>query len=230
MAVEELDRELAMVADQVLSLKSGEIIARGVSFEEYLEKYAGDFCELVEGNVIKMSPIHQDHDELTRYFATLLSAYFEIKPIGQIRQAPFVMKMFPDSPNREPDLQVILNTNPGQLKPTYMDGPADICIEVVSPDSVDRDRGEKFVEYEKGGVGEYWIFDPIHKEALFYRLNAEGVYVPQYADADGNYRTPALPGLVVPVPTLWQEQLPGPIAVAQAMVEYNKGEMKGEAK
>jgi hypothetical protein len=41
--------------------------------------------------------------------------------------------------------------------------------------------------------------------------------VPQYADADGNYRTPALPGLVLHVPTLWHEQLPGPIAVAQAV-------------
>jgi Uma2 family endonuclease len=82
---------------------------------------------------------------------------------------------------------------------------------------VDRDRGDKFVEYEKGGVGEYWIFDPIHKETLFYRLNAEGVYVPQYADVDGNYQTPILPDLMLHVPTLWQEQLPDLYAVAQAV-------------
>ncbi len=206
-----------MVADQVLSLKSGEIIATGVSFEEYLDKYAGDFCELVEGNVIKMSLIHEDHDQLTRYLATLLTAYFEIKPIGRLRQAPFVMKIFPDSPNREPDLQVILNTNQGQLKPTYMDGPADICIEVVSPDSVGRDHGEKLAEYEAGGVGEYWILDPIREESRFYRLNEAGIFIRQEEDEQGNYRTPALPGLVLHVPTLWQEQLPGPIAVAQAV-------------
>jgi Uma2 family endonuclease len=127
------------------------------------------------------------------------------------------MKISPDSPKREPDLEIILNTNAGELKPTYMDGPADICIEIISPGSVGEDRGTKFSEYEKGGVGEYWIFDPIHQEALFYRLNANGVYMPQYADTEGNYRTPALPGLVLHVPTLWQEQLPGPIAVAQAV-------------
>ena len=40
-----------------------------------------------------------------------------------------------------------------------MNGAADICIEVISPESVIRDRGEKFEEYERGGVGEYWIFD-----------------------------------------------------------------------
>jgi Uma2 family endonuclease len=218
MASMELERELAVVAgDQAQSQVTAEIIATGVSFEEYLDKYAGDFCELVEGNVIKMSPIHEDHDKLTRYLASLLDAYFEIRPIGQIRIAPFVMKISSDSPKREPDLQIILNTNLGELKPTYMDGPADICIEIISPGSVDEDRGKKFTEYEKGGVGEYWIFDPIHKEALFYRLNAEGIYAPQQADADGNYRTPALPGLVLHVPTLWQEQLPGPIAVAQAV-------------
>jgi Uma2 family endonuclease len=127
------------------------------------------------------------------------------------------MKLSPDLPNREPDLQVIMNTNTGQLKPTLMDGPADICIEIASPGTIDVDRGDKFVEYEKGGVTEYWFLDSIHREALFYRLNEAGVYVPQPIDQDGNYRTTALPGLVVHVPTLWQDELPGPGATFRAV-------------
>jgi Uma2 family endonuclease len=184
-----------MVADQLLSLKSGQIIAADVSFEEYLEKYAADFCELVEGNVIKMSPIHEDNDKLTRYLANLLDAYLEIRPIGQIRIAPFVVKVSTDSPKREPDLQIILNTNLGKLRPTYMEGPTDICIEIISPGSVEEDRGTKFSEYEKGGVGEYWIFDPIHKEALCYRLNAEAftcLNMPTLMATTARPRCPAL--------------------------------------
>ena len=196
---------------------SGEIVATGVSFEDYLERYAAHFCEWVDGVVIRMSPIHKTHDSLSRYAARLLEAYFEVNPIGQIRQAPFVMRISRVKVSREPDLQVILNTNPGNLTPTYMDGPADICIEIVSPESVTRDHGEKFDEYEKGGVPEYWIIDAIHKETRFYRLNEEGVYVRQVEDADGNYRTPNLPGLVLHVLTLWQDNLPGPIAIGQAV-------------
>jgi Uma2 family endonuclease len=206
-----------MVAHVVVKKDSHEIIATGVSFEEYMEKYAGDFCELVEGNVIKKPPIHERHDELSRYLSVLFGAYFAVKPIGIIRRAPFVMRALPELPKREPDLQIILKTNPKQPKPTLMDGAADICIEIVSPGSEDTDRGEKFIEYEKGGVGEYWIFDHRRKEALFYRLNEEGVYIPQYADDDGNYRTPILPGFALHVPTLWQSPLPDLFSVADAV-------------
>jgi len=206
-----------MATSDRMQTVEGEIIATGVSFEEYLEKYAGIHCELVGGNVIKMSPASQRHNLMIGYLFTLLGAYFELRPIGVVITQPFTQRLPNVEPKREPDLLVVLKSNPHELNETYLDGPADICIEVVSPDSLDRDRGDKFVEYEKGGVGEYWIFDPIHREALFYRLNAEGIYAPQQADADGNYSTPALPGFVLHVPTLWQKQLPGPIATAQAV-------------
>jgi Uma2 family endonuclease len=196
---------------------SGGIVATGISFEDYLEQYAADFCEWVEGNVIQMSPVHDYHDGMTLYVATLLSAYFELKPIGRIRREPFVMKQTAPLSGREPDIQVILNTNPHQLTPTYMDGPADICIEVVSPESVTRDYGEKFEEYEKSGVREYGIKDYLHRECRFFRLNDQGHYVHYTEDAEGNYRTPLLPGLVLHVPTLWEANLPGPIAIGQAV-------------
>lgn len=47
-----------------------------------------------------------------------------------------------------------------RLKETYLDGPADLVVGIVSPDSVGRDRGEKFYEYAQGGVPEYWLIDP----------------------------------------------------------------------
>jgi Uma2 family endonuclease len=42
-----------------------------------------------------------------------------------------------------------------------MDGAADIVIELVSPESVHRDYGEKLYEYEQAGVPGYWIIDPL---------------------------------------------------------------------
>ncbi len=129
-----------MVADVVIKKESGEIVATGVSDEEYTEKYAGDFCELVEGNVIKMSPIHERHNELSQYLIIFLNAYFAAKPIGMIRGAPFVMQALPDLPKREPDIQVILKSNPNQPQPTIMRAPSDICIEIISPGSEAIDR------------------------------------------------------------------------------------------
>lgn len=193
------------------------VVATGGSFEEYLERYAADFCEWVGGKVIKMSSSHEYHDILNRYLTILLEAYFEMRPIGRTRRGPFVMKQPAPLSVREPDIQVILNSNPHELTPTYMDGPADICIEVVSPESVSRDHCEKFEEYEKSGVREYWIVDRLHKECRFYRRDEAGQFVPFKEDAQGNYQTPLLPGLVVQVATLWGADLPGPGAIVQAV-------------
>ncbi len=197
------------------SLAEEPIVAANVSFEAYLAHYAADFYELENENVIKMSPIHEDHDLISRYFGTLFDAYFEVKPIGRVRQAPFVMKL--EQRSREPDVQIILHTNPNRLTPTYMDGAADIVIEIISPESGARDRGKKFDEYEKAGVKEYWLFDPIRRESLFYRLNDEGVYSRQDVDENGQYQTPLLPELRLHVATLWQKLLPGPSAIAQSV-------------
>lgn len=194
-----------------------EIAATNVTFDDYLENYAADYHEWLEGTVYKMSPIHERHDELTRYLATLFMAYFDAKPIGRIRQAPFVMRFKEYNIAREPDIQVILQANYDKLKPTFMDGAADICIEVVSLESIERDHGTKFLEYEMGGVAEYWVVDPIHDESRFFRLNADRKYVAQREDQDGNYQTPRLPGFTLHVPTLWTDPLPGFSAIAEAV-------------
>jgi Uma2 family endonuclease len=127
--------------------------------------YAADHCEWVEGVVIKMSPAELRHNKLIQYLYLLLNFYFEFRPVGEVISPPFVMRL-PEFPNRrrEPDLMVILKSNPNELKETYMDGAPHICVEVVSEGSIERDRGEKFKEYEKGGVLEHWIIDPLRND------------------------------------------------------------------
>ncbi len=203
------------ISKQVLDDLIGEIVATNVSLEDYMETYAGQHCEWIEGVVIKM-PGSLKHNDLIFFLRQLLAAYFDLRPLGRVISQPFVM-ILPAFPKRrrEPDLMVVLKTNPRELKDTYLDGAADICIEVVSEESIERDHGDKFREYEIGGVPEYWIIDPLHDEARFYRLNDQARYERQSEDAGGNYRTPALPGLALHVPTLWQDELPGPAATIQ---------------
>lgn len=196
-----------------------QVIALDVTSEDYLTHYAESHCEWVDGVVYKMSPIRDTHYLISSYLARLLGTYFEIKPIGRLRQDPFVMRL-PDVPSmRQPDLQIILNDNPNDLTPTYMNGAADICIEIVSPGSVDMDRGTKYREYEAGGVGEYWIIDPLRTEAMFHRLNEAGLYQLHLANEAGIYQTAMLPALQLHVLTLWRSEanMPGPAAVLSAV-------------
>jgi Uma2 family endonuclease len=200
-------------------LPAGEIVATDVSFEDYMARYALTFHEWVRGVVIQMSPASRVHDDLTIYLRQWLNIYFELNPIGQALNAPFVMSVEAIGAGREPDVQVILNSNPGQLTDTRMIGPADICIEVVSPESVARDYGDKFMEYEKAGVREYWIIDPLRQRCDFNRLDESGVYGVVPLDETESYRTPLLPRLTLHVPTLWLDELPGVLATTQVILK-----------
>ncbi len=219
------DRDIlirALIGDDI-DLPAGEIIAVGVSLEDYMERYAEDHCEWVEGYVIKMSPGSLKHNGIIYYLYDLLRIFFARRSIGRVVGQPFVMRLpaFPRR-RREPDLFVVLKTNPSELKDTYMDGPADICIEIVSDESFERDHGEKFKEYEKGSVPEYWIIDPLRKEGRFYRRDEAGLYIHQAVDSQGNYFTPTLPKLAINIPTLWIDELPDPeaiVAAVKAMLE-----------
>jgi Uma2 family endonuclease len=195
----------------------GVIVATGISADDYMERFAAHHYEWVRGYVIDRRPVTLRHQLFEGYLRDLLDAYFAFNSIGRVIGAPFVMRVDATNSRREPDLQVILKTNPGELTETYMHGPADICIEIVSAESVAQDYGEKFQEYEAGGVREYWIFDPIRTQSHFYRLDENGVYRQILPDAEGNYRTPLLPQFALHVPTLWQDTLPNIVAIVESV-------------
>ena len=187
-----------------------------VSAEEYLATYAHDHFEWDNGELIKMSPVTRLHDFLSGYLYIFLTTYFRFRPIGVVMREPFLMRVDSAGVKREPDLQIILNDNPGEFTDTAMLGPADICIEVVSPESVERDYGTKLRLYEMAGVKEYWLIDYLRRAAHFYRLNDEGNYILQPIES-GVYETPLLPGLHIDVPTLWSQPLPDPVAIVDAV-------------
>ncbi len=125
--------------------------------------------------------------------------------MGLVLSAPFQMKM---KQGREPDLLFVAQEHLDRLKETYLDGPADLVVEIISPESLERDRGAKFVEYEAGGVPEYWLLDPLRRWVEFYRLGEDGRYRAAFAGAEGTYHSVALPGFWLRVEWLWQEPLP----------------------
>lgn len=76
-----------------------------------------------------------------------------------------------------------------------MAGGADLVIELVSDDSVGRDRVAKLAEYEAAGVAEYWLFDPRPgKQRADFFLLADGRFRPAALDPAGRFRSRALPG------------------------------------
>ena len=180
-----------------------------MTYEEFLAQADEDVpAEWVDGEVILMSPASSKHQDLADFLTALLRLFVEAHQLGFVLSAPFQMKLATRPSGREPDVLFVSSDRLDRLKEMYLDGPADLAVEVVSADSQARDRVDKFYEYEQGGVREYWLIDPVRKEAEFYLLGDDNVYHRAAVTADGEFHSAVLEGLRLKVAWLWQEPLP----------------------
>ncbi len=179
-----------------------------MTFEEFLQWGDEDtWAEWVNGEVIQLSPASDRHQDLVVFLSALLRHFAEARQGGVVRTAPFPMKTGPALGAREPDIIYVAREHLDRLKKNYLDGPADIVVEIISPESRGRDRGEKFYEYEQAGVPEYWLVDYLRKQAEFYQRGEDGIYRPAPAP-DGIFRSAVLKGLWLKLDWLWQDALP----------------------
>jgi Uma2 family endonuclease len=188
-----------------------------VTFEEFLAWCDEDtHAEWVDGEIIMMSPASDQHQNLVEFLITVLRLFNESQQAGWVRVAPFIMRTTIHPSGREPDILFVTSERMHLVQPTFLDGSADLIVEIVSPESIGRDRGEKFVEYEAAGVREYWLIDPLRQQAEFYQLDDQGLYRPAALD-DGIYRSNVLNGFWLRVAWLWQSPLPPVLSVLKEL-------------
>ncbi len=160
------------------------------------------------GEVVMTSPASNKHQDISGFLESVARSFVETHNLGVVRSAPFQMKL--EHSGREPDLLFVAAEHLDRLKPTYLDGPADLVVEIASPESAERDRGTKFYEYARGGVPEYWLIDPQAQWVEFHRL--EGThYRLAFGGREGRYESLMLPVFWLRVEWLWQTPLPHPL-------------------
>jgi Uma2 family endonuclease len=180
-----------------------------MTWEEFLARDAEEHrAEWVDGEIVFMSPASADHQRIIFFLARLIAAFAEARRLGEVFIPPFLMRLATKPSGREPDILFVSAEHADRVRDTYLDGPADLAIEVASPESDARDRGTKFVEYEAAGIPEYWFIDPLRKDALFHRLGTDGHYHLAPVDPEGFYRSEAVPSFTLQVAWLWQRPLP----------------------
>jgi len=191
-----------------------------MTYEEFLEWADEDtWAEWVDGEVIMLTPASTRHQQVAGFLNHVMQIYVEYGDLGIVISAPFQMKL---ERGREPDLLFVAREHLDRLKENHLDGPADIAVEIVSPESTGRDWREKFYEYERGGVREYWLIDPDRRWAEFYRLGEKGRYEAVLAGSEGVFRSAVLEGFWLRVEWLWQEPLPEVETTAWEILGYDQ--------
>jgi len=176
-----------------------------ISYEQFLEWLDEDtWAEWVDGEVVLMSPISDEHQAVVNYLTTLLLFHTLETRAGRVLTEPFQMKSGSNLPGRSPDILFVSAERQHLIQRHFLNGPADLVVEVISPESRARDRGEKYYEYEQAGVREYWIIDPERKQVEFYVLSEKGIYQPAFVGHEGEYRSAAIEGFWLRVEWLWE--------------------------
>ncbi|HLJ54837.1 MAG TPA: Uma2 family endonuclease [Chthonomonadaceae bacterium] len=194
---------------------------RRMTYQEFLDWADEDVhAEWVDGAVeythLSIDPDTQEltmsvsrtHTKIGKFLIRLLESWIEDTQAGELQYAPFQMKTGPDLPGREPDVFFVATEHLDRLREKYLDGPADAVFEIVSADSVTRDHLWKRSEYESGGVREYWIIDPLKKEALLYSLGADGRYARIDLESDGRLHSRVMPGVAFSPEWFWRPRPP----------------------
>jgi Uma2 family endonuclease len=148
------------------------------------------------------------------FVLTLIQCYVRQEKLGRVLYDPFQMKLGSRS-SRAPDVLVVSNARKSAIKRTYLDGPADLVVEVVRPDEPKRDYVKKYQEYERAGVREYWIIDPQQRSCQFHELRDDGKFRAAEIGIDSIYRSKVLPGVWLQIDWLWPESQPTPSYVLQ---------------
>lgn len=185
-----------------------------MDYEQFLERYAGVRAEWIDGEVELMSPVSSAHQRIGNFLFRVISDFVETYDLGQVFQLEFQMKLVGQKRGREPDLFFVPKAKYGQIHSGYFDGPGDLVIEIISPESVGRDQVDKFNEYQRGGVPEFWLIDPVAQQVTFFHRDAIGRFQVVSPSDDGIYHCPAMPGFWLRLDWLWQSP-PPPLPVVR---------------
>ncbi|MFN8375217.1 MAG: Uma2 family endonuclease [Anaerolineae bacterium] len=125
--------------------------------------------ELLEGDIIvSPSPVPL-HQRIIGLIYTLLT---KLIPNGEVFFAPIDV-YFDEDNVPQPDVVWVAAESKCIVGEKRLIGPPDLIVEVFSPGTVRTDKKKKFRLYQKYGVREYWMVDPVEQYVEVWQHDGE---------------------------------------------------------
>src|SRR5258708_3918441 len=151
-------------------------IASNVRFtpEDLLRLPDRNGYELVNGQLVER-PVSKESSRIGARIVWLLMSEANKTGEAEVYGADLGYQCFPGDPKevRKPDGSVIRRERLTSIKgdPGYMPIPADLAVEVLSPNDLSREINEKIEEYLTAGFRLVWVVDPGTRLVAIHRID-----------------------------------------------------------
>ena len=133
----------------------------------------GSPYQLVEGELIMSPAPGFEHFRSSKRVFVRLYRLIEDAGKGEVIYAP--VDLYLDEENvYQPDIMVVLKGSKAKITSKGVYGAPDVVVEVLSPSTAYYDLRVKKKVYERAGVREYWIVDPMERSLEIYTNSDEG--------------------------------------------------------
>ena len=171
-------------------------------FSQLGEDPPGIRLELVNGEVAVSPSPRPRHSRVDRRLTRVLLNHIIEHDLGELLGDTDTI--FGEFDVRRPDM-VYFTKEREHLIPEdeAIDGPPDLCIEIISPKSKRIDRDDKFKQYAKGGVNYYWIVDPFPRTVDAFQLAGKKYREVGRGSGNNIVRLPPFPDLEIALGEIW---------------------------
>jgi len=156
--------------------------------------------ELIDGEHYVTPAPNLKHQTVSLNLTVALANFIRAHDTGRLFAAPTDV-VFSPTDVVEPDILFVSRERLRLLTDLNIQGAPDLVIEILSPSTRTRDEGIKRRLYERMGVREYWLVDPLLETIHVYCRSGEALlFVVERTAEDGDLlTTPLLPGLEIPL-------------------------------
>jgi Uma2 family endonuclease len=168
---------------------------------------AGDphHYELLDGFVVMEPPAGWPHGRIGILVSSRIENFLSKKPLGLLFDASQGFDL-PTGDTVEPDVAFVSYERCGDV-PRGFEGfvpvVPDLVVEVLSPSTRRVDQKQKRRIYERNGVREYWLIDPVSKNVRQLILTEMGYAEDRVLAETDVLASVVLPGLRIPVAELF---------------------------
>jgi Uma2 family endonuclease len=173
-----------------------------------------DFCnwpqdgrrhEIIDGEHFASSTPNRSHQLALIHLVALLHPFVGQHQLGEVFLSPFDV-LFSDFDVVQPDLVFVAKANAEIVTEDNVQGVPDLVVEILSESTRKYDLVTKRKLYERFGVPEFWVVDPLLETVAVYRHDGSVLakVAELSAEADEQLDSPRLPGLSVSLASLFE--------------------------